>query len=221
VRSSGIEAAEAETLSEIELEWRVFGAAPTVKPGALAAPDCAWIRGELKRHRHVALQLLWEEYAGRYGAAAYPKERVLPVLPPLAEAPEALDASATPRRREPLCRLRRTHRADLRTQRQGGVPAHLFVSSMGASGCAYAEATCSESRARVAPDSETQFRGCLLPLNNGPHHFHALSARSKLNVEPRPGCDSTEILPPCRSTIFLQMASPTPVPANSSRLCSR
>jgi len=71
VRSSGIEAAEAETLSEVELERRVFGAAPAVKPGALEAPDCTWIHGELKRHRHVTLQLLWEEYAGRYGAAAY------------------------------------------------------------------------------------------------------------------------------------------------------
>jgi signal transduction histidine kinase len=35
------------------------------------------------------------------------------------------------------------------------------------------------------------------------------------------GCDSTEMSPPCRSTIFLQMANPMPVPANSSRLCSR
>ena len=33
--------------------------------------------------------------------------------------------------------------------------------------------------------------------------------------------DSTEMLPPCRSTIFLQMAKPMPVPANSSRLWSR
>jgi len=66
----GSEAAEAETLSEVELERRVFGAAPAVKPGALEAPDCTWIHGELKRHRHVTLQLLWEEYAGRYGAAA-------------------------------------------------------------------------------------------------------------------------------------------------------
>ena len=31
VRACGIEAAEAETLSEVELEWRVFGAAPAAK----------------------------------------------------------------------------------------------------------------------------------------------------------------------------------------------
>jgi hypothetical protein len=71
VRACGIEAAEAQSLSEAELERRVFGAAPAAKPGALVAPDCAWIHGELKRHRHVTVQLLWEEYAGRYGAAAY------------------------------------------------------------------------------------------------------------------------------------------------------
>src|SRR5271170_6829743 len=51
--------------------------------------------------------------------------------------------------------------------------------------------------------------------------FISLPGRAKRNVEPFPGCDSTEMLPPCRSTIFLQMAKPMPVPANSSRLCSR
>src|SRR5262249_35213239 len=34
----------------------------------------------------------------------------------------------------------------------------------------------------------------------------------KANVEPWPGCDSTQILPPCISTIRLDMASPRPVP---------
>ncbi len=51
--------------------------------------------------------------------------------------------------------------------------------------------------------------------------FLSPSARAKRKVEPCPGCDSTEMLPPWRSTIFLQMASPMPVPANSSRLCRR
>jgi hypothetical protein len=46
-------------------------------------------------------------------------------------------------------------------------------------------------------------------------------ARTNLNVEPCPGSDCTEIRPPCRSTIFLQMANPIPVPENSSRLCRR
>src|SRR5208282_5740276 len=53
------------------------------------------------------------------------------------------------------------------------------------------------------------------------HDLFSLSARAKRKVEPCPGCDSTEMLPPCRSTIFLQIAKPMPVPANSSRLCRR
>ena len=71
VRRVGISAAEAETLPERELEQRVFGPAVAGKPGALVPPDCAWIHGELKRHRHVTLQLLWEEYRERNGASAY------------------------------------------------------------------------------------------------------------------------------------------------------
>src|SRR6516225_12177640 len=34
----------------------------------------------------------------------------------------------------------------------------------------------------------------------------------KVNVEPWPGCDSTQIRPPCISMIRLEMASPNPVP---------
>src|ERR1039457_2134175 len=84
VRRSGIGAADAEALSEVELEQRVFGPTVLGKPGAFVAPDCAWIHRELKRHRHVTLQLLWEEYEDRYGAAAYRRSafcqiyRVLP-----------------------------------------------------------------------------------------------------------------------------------------------
>ena len=32
------------------------------------------------------------------------------------------------------------------------------------------------------------------------------------NVEPRPGCNSTQILPPCISMMRFDMASPKPVP---------
>jgi transposase len=145
VRACGIEAAEAETLSEHELERRVFGPLLAAKPAALVPPDCAWIHGELKRHRHVTLQLLWEEYSGRLGAAAY--------------------------RRSAFCLIyRRWEKRLKRSMRQrhfageklfvdyagrtvpilgyGGVEAyraHLFVTAMGASGCAYAEATRTES----------------------------------------------------------------------------
>ena len=71
LRASGIEAAEAAALSEAELERRVFAPAPAEQPARFVAPDCAWIHQELKRHRHVTLQLLWEEYAGQHGPAAY------------------------------------------------------------------------------------------------------------------------------------------------------
>src|SRR3984885_4226974 len=145
VRACGIGPTEAETLSEHELERRVFGPLLAEKPAPLVPPDCAWIHGELKRHRHVALQLLGEEYGGRFGAAAY--------------------------RRSAFCLIyRRWEKRLKRSMRQrhfagekmfvdyagrtvlilgyGGVEAyraHLFVTAMGASGCAYAEATRSET----------------------------------------------------------------------------
>ena len=71
VRRCRISAAEAETLPEQELERRVFGPTAAQKPAALVLPDCAWIHTELQRHRHVTLQLLWEEYRERHGEAAY------------------------------------------------------------------------------------------------------------------------------------------------------
>src|ERR1700730_18097490 len=45
--------------------------------------------------------------------------------------------------------------------------------------------------------------------------FSHFLPKQKRKVEPCPGCDSTEMLPLCRSTIFLRMANPMPVPANS------
>src|SRR5271154_916297 len=57
VRACGVGVAEAETLSEPELEARGFGPTLAGKPARFVAPDCAWIHGELQRHRHVTLQL--------------------------------------------------------------------------------------------------------------------------------------------------------------------
>jgi len=145
VRRCGIEAAEAEALSEPELELRVFGPAPGAKPGAFVAPDCAWIHGELKRHRHVTLQLLWEEYEGRYGAAAYRRSAFCQIY------------RGWEKRLKRSMRQRHFAGEKLFVDYAGRtVPiygvrgeeafrAHLFVSAMGASGCAYAEATRSES----------------------------------------------------------------------------
>ena len=146
VRGCGLSAAEAEALPEHELEQRVFGPAPAGRPAAFVAPDCAWIYTELKRHRHVTLQLLWEEYRERHGQAAY--------------------------RRSAFCQIYRRWEKHLkRSMRQRHfagekmfvdyagrtVPiyrasdgaeafrAQLFVSAVGASGLAYAEATRTQS----------------------------------------------------------------------------
>ena len=145
LRACGIEAAEADALSETELERRVFGPTLTDKPSALVAPDCAWIHGELKRHRHVTLQLLWEEYAGLHGAAAYRRSAFCQIY------------RGWERRLKRSMRQRHFAGEKLFVDYAGRtVPiygargeeafrAHLFVSAMGASGCAYAEATRSES----------------------------------------------------------------------------
>ena len=145
VRAAGILPEEAERLPEPELERRVFGLSPPEKPSRRVPPDCTWIHTELKRHRHVTLQLLWEEYAERYGAASY--------------------------RRSAFCQhYRRWERRLKRSMRQRHfageklfvdyagrtVPiygargeesfrAQLFVSALGASGYAYAEATRTQS----------------------------------------------------------------------------
>src|ERR1700687_1814823 len=67
---------------------------------------------------------------------------------------------------------------------------------------------------------QKNFHGHIVPSDKI-HEFLSLSSKAKRKVDPCPTCDSTEMVPPCRSTIFLQMANPMPVPANSSRLCNR
>ena len=145
VRVAGIGAAEAEALGETELERRVFGTAGVATPSRFVTPDCAWIHGELKRHRHVTLQLLWEEYACGYGASAYRYSAFCEIYRHWA------------RRLKRSMRQRHFAGEKLFVDYAGRtVPiygrsdqeafqAHLFVSAMGASGYAYAEATRSES----------------------------------------------------------------------------
>ncbi len=145
VKAAGISAAQAETLSEAELELRVFGPPEGGQPGTLVPPDCAWIHGELKRHRHVTLQLLWEEYAEQHGATAYRRSAFCQIY----------------RRWEKRLKrsMRQRHFAGEKlfvdyagrtvpiygSRGEESFRAHVFVSAMGASGCAYAEATRSES----------------------------------------------------------------------------
>ena len=109
------------------------------------APDCAWIHGELKRHRHVTLQLLLEEYTAEYGAAAYQRSAFCQIYRDWAK------------RLKRSMRQRHFAGEKLFVDYAGRtVPiygrsgeeafrAHLFVSAMGASGCAYMEATRSET----------------------------------------------------------------------------
>jgi len=47
---------------EVELERRVWQADRISPTRNIAAPDCAWIHTQPKRHKHVTLQLWWEEY---------------------------------------------------------------------------------------------------------------------------------------------------------------
>ena len=122
----------------------MFGVAPG-KSATRAAPDCAWIHGELKRHRHVTLQLLWEEYSAEHGAAAYQRSAFCQIY---RDWEKRLKRS-----------MRQRHFAGEKMfvdyagrtvpiYGYGGevaFQAHLFISALGASGCAYAEATRSES----------------------------------------------------------------------------
>jgi len=148
VRTAGISAAEAENLPEHELEQRVFGPVSPTKPGPFAPPDCSWIHTELKRHRHVTLQLLWEEYRERNGAAAYGRSAFCQIY----------------RRWEKRLKrsMRQRHFAGEKLfvdyagrtvpiygpSGQELFRAQLFVSALGASGYGYAEAT----RSQQLPD---------------------------------------------------------------------
>jgi transposase len=147
LRACRIDAGEAEKLSEVELERRVFGAATHVKAATRVAPDCAWIHHELKRHRHVTLQLLWEEYSAQHGAAAYQRSAFCQIY---RDWEKRLKRS-----------MRQRHFAGEKLfidyagrtvpiYGYGGVEAfqaHLFITALGAGGYAYAEATRSETLA--------------------------------------------------------------------------
>jgi len=75
---------------------------------------------------------------------------------------------------------------------------------------------------RFTPESEHWSGASVCPLCAKSRHGNYFDSRLiccptttgsvKANVEPCPGCDSTQILPPCISMIRLEMASPKPVP---------
>lgn len=141
VRKAGLTWEEAQHLTDTELERRVWQARAARQPRHWVLPDCASIHTELKRHKHVTLQLVWDEYHARHGA-------------------QALRYSAfCERYRQWLKRLQRSMRQrhyageKLFVDYAGStVPifgatceeayrAPIFVGALGASGYAYAEAT--------------------------------------------------------------------------------
>ena len=141
VRTAGLAWEEAQHFEDAELERRVWQARAERRPRHVVSPDCASIHTELKRHKHVTLQLVWEEYHATHGTLA-------------------LRYSAfCERYRQWVKRLRRSMRqrhyageklfVDYagRTVPIYGVTceeayrASIFVGALGASGYAYAEAT--------------------------------------------------------------------------------
>jgi transposase len=70
VRAAGLTHEQAQGLEDAELERRIWQARVRRPPRAVVLPDCAWIHTELQRHKHVTLQLLWEEYQAGHGALA-------------------------------------------------------------------------------------------------------------------------------------------------------
>lgn len=145
IKAAGVAPAEAQSFSEAELERRVFGEALPAKAPKLVPPDCAWIHSQLQRHRHVTLQLLWEEYSERYGAAAYKRSAFCELY------------RGWERRLKRSMRQRHFAGEKLFVDYAGStVPiygaraeeafrAQIFVSALGASGLAYAEATRTQS----------------------------------------------------------------------------
>ena len=70
VRAAGVSWEEAQRLDDMELERRIWTARTEHKPRQVVLPDCAVIHTELKRHKHVTLQLLWDEYHATHGRLA-------------------------------------------------------------------------------------------------------------------------------------------------------
>jgi len=141
VRAAGVSWDEAQRLDDIELERRIWTARIEHKPRQVVLPDCAAIHTELKRHKHVTLQLLWDEYYATHGTLALRY------------------SSYCERYRHWVRRLQRSmrqrHYAGEKlfvdyagatvpiygTTCEEAYRANIFVGALGASGYAYAEAT--------------------------------------------------------------------------------
>lgn len=69
-RVAGLTWQEAQNLDDTELERQIWQARADRPAREVVLPDCAWIHTELKRHKHVTLQLLWDEYHATHGTRA-------------------------------------------------------------------------------------------------------------------------------------------------------
>jgi hypothetical protein len=76
VRVAGSSAAETDALTTTELEQHAFGPGMPNKPKRRVPPECAWIRLGLKRHRHVTLQLLSQQYVQAHVQVSYRRSTV-------------------------------------------------------------------------------------------------------------------------------------------------
>jgi transposase len=140
-RKAGLSVEEVQQLDEVELERRIWQAHPERAPRPTVLPDCASIHTELKRHRHVTLQLLWDEYHATHGAASL---RYSAFCERYRQWAKRLQRS-----------MRQRHYAGEKlfvdyagrtvpiygATSEEAYRAYIFVGALGASGYAYAEAT--------------------------------------------------------------------------------
>jgi transposase len=70
VQAAGIGVEEMQKLDDIELERRVWEARVARPPRHVVLPDCAWIHTQMKRHKHVTLRLVWEEYRATHAESS-------------------------------------------------------------------------------------------------------------------------------------------------------
>jgi transposase len=70
VRAAGIAIEEMQKLDDMELERRVWEARVSRPPRHVVLPDCAWIHTQMKRHKHVTLRLVWEEYRATHAESS-------------------------------------------------------------------------------------------------------------------------------------------------------
>ena len=100
VQAAGIGAEEMQTLDDMALERRVWEARAARPPRHVVLPDCAWIHTQMKRHKHVTLRLVWEEYRASHGDSSLRYSAFCERYRQWATRPATLDAPASLRGRK-------------------------------------------------------------------------------------------------------------------------